>query len=112
MPPFQQIYMCDPPRIYPSLTEYTPLLNIYMRPSQNLSLPYRIYPPFEHLYATLPESNPPSQNTPPFLTTICDPPRIYPFLSEYTPFSTSVNICVTLPESTHLSQNIPLFSIT
>ena len=43
-----------------------------MRPSQNLP--------------------PPSQNIPPFSTTICDPPRIYPFLPEYTPFSMST-IC-------------------
>ena len=38
IPPFQQIYMCDPPRIYPSLPEYTPLFNNYMHPP-------RIYPP-------------------------------------------------------------------
>ena len=28
--PFQEIYMCDPPSIYPSLPEYTPLYNNYM----------------------------------------------------------------------------------
>ena len=58
--------ICDPPRIYPSLPEYTPLFNNYniMRPSQNLPLPPRIYPPFQQLYATLPESTPPSQNIP------------------------------------------------
>ena len=39
--PFQQIYMCNPPRIYPSFPEYYP---------------------FQQLYATLPESTPPSQN--------------------------------------------------
>ena len=35
---------------------------------------------------TLPEYTPPYQNTPPFSTTKCDPPRIYPPpLPEYTP---------------------------
>ena len=68
----------DPPRIYPSLPEYTPsLLSYYMRPSQNLPLPPRIYPYFQQLYATLPESTLPPKNVPPpFLVTICDPPRI------------------------------------
>ena len=56
-----------------------------MRPSQNLPLPPRIYPTFQQLYATLPESTPPSQNIPPFSTTVCDPPRIYPSLPAYTP---------------------------
>ena len=77
--------MCDPPRIYPSLPEYTPLFNqfrpicatlpestppsqnipppfstnVYMCPSQNLPLLPRIYPPFHQLYATLSESTPP-----------------------------------------------------
>ena len=66
MPPFQQIYMCDPPKIYSPLSEYTPLFsnyiynhpiihpsfseytpppfNNYMRHSQNIPLPLRIYP--------------------------------------------------------------------
>ena len=78
--------LCDPPRIYPSLPEYTPLFNNYMRHSQNFpSLPeYTL--PFNN-YATLPESTSTSQNIPHFSTTIilCDPPRIYPFLPEYTP---------------------------
>ena len=39
---------------------------IHVRSSQNLPLPPRIYPSFEHLYATLPESTPHSQNLPPF----------------------------------------------
>ena len=39
--------MCDPPRIYPSLPESTPLFNKF-------------------ICATLPESTPPSQNIPPF----------------------------------------------
>ena len=74
------IILCDIPRIYPSLPEYTPLsTNLCVRPSQNLPLfnncmrpsqkstppsqnlpvPPRIYPPFQQLYETLPESNPP-----------------------------------------------------
>ena len=83
IPPFLPI-ICDPhrtyppPRIYPlfnnyvrpshnlpSLTEYSlPLFNNYMRPSQNLPPPSRVYP---------------------LLITICDTPRIYPYISEYTP---------------------------
>ena len=64
-----------PPRIYPlycdylkclRLPEYTPLFNNFMRPSQNLPLPPRISPSFQQLYATFPESTPPSQNKPPF----------------------------------------------
>ena len=96
--------MSSNPRIYPSLPEYTPFsTNVYVRPSQNLPLPPRIYPPFQQLYATLPECTPPSQNIPPFSTTIilCDPPRIYPSLPEYTPLCNNYNIM-------RPSQNIPL----
>ena len=58
-----------------------------MRPSKNPPPPPGIYPPFKQLFVTLPESTPPSQsqNILPFLTTICDPLRIYPSLPEYTP---------------------------
>ena len=70
IPPFSTT-ICDPPRMYPSLPKYTPLFNNYniMRPSQNIPLLPRIYPPFA--------------------TTIilCDPPRIYPSFPKYTPFS-------------------------
>ena len=100
---------------------------MYKRPSQNLPLHPRIYPP-------------------PLQTYTCDPPRIYPF-SEYTPIkhiymrpsqnlplppiiyahfkhlyatlleSTSTSQIISpfqtyyaiLPESTHPSQNIPPF---
>ena len=115
-PPFQQICMCDRPRIYPSLPEYTPP------------------PPFNKgICATLPESTPPSQNTPPLSGNLyvrpsqnlplpprtpsphpsqqmymCNPPRIYPYFPEYTPFFNKF-ICATLPESTPPSQNIPPF---
>ena len=93
IPPPPLNILCDPPRIYPPL-------NIYMWPSQNLSLSPRIYPPFPQLCATLPESTPPSQriplfrhlygtrpestSPPPLSTTICDALRIYPSLLEYT----------------------------
>ena len=118
------------PRIYPFLPEYTPFFKNYMRPSQNIPLPPRIYPsfqklyailpnstppsqitppPFQQLYATLPESTPPSQNLPspsqnipPFSTTIilCDPARIYPL---------SQNIPPLFNNSMRRSQNVPLF---
>ena len=80
-----------------------------MRPSQNILLPPRIYPPFQPLYATLPESTPPSQNIgPTLLFNNCRrpsqnlplPPRIYPSFQQ---------LYATLPESTPPSQNIPHF---
>ena len=72
--------MCDPPRTYPSLPEYTPLFN-------------------KCIYVTLPESTSPSQNIPPFSPTTCDPLRIYPS-QIIPPFSTNVYV--------RPSQNIPL----
>ena len=120
--------MCDPPRIYLSLPEYTPLFNNYMRPSQNIPFPLRIYPPFQHMYMCDPPriypSLPPSQKTPPFqqlnatfpestpLSTaiiLCDAPRIYPSLPEYTPPPPFQQLFITLPESTPPSRNIPTF---
>ena len=63
--PFQQMYMCDPPGIYPL--------------------------PFHQLYATLSESTPPYQNIPPFSTNVyVRPSQNLPLLSEYTPFSTTM----------------------
>ena len=67
-----------------------------------------MYPPFYCDYVKclrLPESTPPSQNIPPFSTTICDPPRIYSFLPEYTPFQQLIlcdppRIYPSLPEYT------------
>ena len=100
------MYMCDPPRIYPSL-------------------PPRIHPPFQQLNATFPESTPLStaiilcdapriypslpEYTPPFSTTIYNPPRIYPSLPEYTRFSTTILLydAPRIYPSLHLSQNIP-----
>ena len=112
-PPFQQIYLCDPPRIYPALSEYNP---------------------FQQQYATIPESILPSQKIPPFSTTICDtsricsslpeytlpssttiydPSKIYPSLPEYTPPPPFQQPHATLPKATHPSQCIPpLFSTT
>ena len=103
-PPYQPIYMCDPARIYSFLPEYSPLIsqficvtlpestppcqnipplsaNLYVRPCQNLPLYPRIYPPYQTIY-------------------MCDPPRIYPFLPEYTPLFNSYKIM-------RLSQNPP-----
>ena len=118
--------MCDPPRIYLSLPEYTPLFNNYMRPSQNIPFPLKIYPPFQHKYmcdppricpslpprihspfqqlnATFPESTPLST-----AIILCDAPRIYPSLPEYTP-PPFQQLFITLSESTPPSQNIPTF---
>ena len=65
--------------------------------------------PDNHYYepcAILPESTAPFQNIPPFSTTICGPPIIYPSLPEYTPLFNkhiimrgSQNLS-TLPENT------------
>ena len=79
------MYMCDPPRIYPSLSQnIRPFsTNVYVRHSQNLPLPLNIYTPFQQMY-------------------MCDPPRIYPL-----PFH---QLYATLSESTPPSQNIPPFS--
>ena len=108
IPPFSTI-ICDPPKIYPSVPEYrpyppfqqlyatlpesTPPLQKYTPPFQQLyatlpdsTPPSQNVPHFQcQLYATLPQSTPPSQNIPPFSITICDPPRIYSSLPEYTP---------------------------
>ena len=101
IPPFSTNAHVRPSQNQPPVPDYTLLFNNYMRPSQNLPVPPRIYPPppFQQLYATLPEFTPPSQTIPSFSTTICDPLRIY----------------LTYPESTLFfnnymrpSQNLPL----
>ena len=73
MPHFSTtIILCDPPRIYPSIPEYTPppFKNYTTLPES--TLPPRIYPPplFQEVlyYATLSEYTPPSQNIPTFST--------------------------------------------
>ena len=109
-PPFQQLYATFqnlplPTRIYPLFNNYMlysqkrpvppriyPPFQQLMRPSQNLPLPPRIHLPFQKLYATLPFNNymrhsriyPYLPEYTPFSTTICDPPRIYPYFPEYT----------------------------
>ena len=87
-----------------------------MRPSQNLLLPPRIYPPFQQLYATLSEFTPHSQNTPPFSTNVyVRPPRIYSSLLEYTPLC---NKCIYMCDPPRIypslppSQNTPPFWTT
>ena len=132
-PPFQQIAMCDPPRIYPTLPEYTPppLFNeLIFATLPESTHPPRIYPLFNKcICATHPASTPPFQNLPHFSTTMCDPPGIYPCLPECTPLLTTKcdlprihpslleytptffnnYIIITLPESTLPSQNISPF---
>ena len=86
------IILCDPPRIYPSLPESTPLFNQFMCATTTICDPPRIQlspqniPPFQQLYATFPEST--------------LPPRIYPLFQQ---------LHATLPEYTPPSQNIPPF---
>ena len=96
-----------------------------MQRSHNLPLPLRIYPPFKHLHATLPEFTlrpkiyphfknlrppqnlplPPRIGYPPFLTTTCNTSKIHPSLSEYTPFYIKCG-SQNLP---HLSRIYPFF---
>ena len=94
------------PRIYPSLPEYTPLFNNYMRPSQNIPFPPRIYQPFlinlcvrQQLYATLPEIHPSPQNIPPFQQLYATfPESTPPPPPEYRPTPLfNKCICATLP---------------
>ena len=83
-PLFPQMHMCYHPRIYPSqiippfsttVCDPSRIFKYYVCPSQNLS-------------------HPPSQNIPSYhLMYMCDPPRIYPYLPEYTPFSTTIILC-------------------
>ena len=80
------MYMCDPPRIYPSLPEYTPLSKTICDPPRiHPSLP-EYTPIFNNYYATLPESIPPSQNIP-----------------------SLQQLYATLPETTLPSENTPLY---
>ena len=133
--PFQPIYMCDPPRIYPSfpeythlfnkcicatlpesnptLPQYTPLFNYCVPPSQNSPLPPRIYPLFNNYNIMRPSQNPPlpPRIYPPFKPIyMCDPPRIYPSLPSKIPPPPFQQLYATPPESTPPSQNIPPFS--
>ena len=90
MPHFSTtIILCDPPRIYHSIPEYTPLFKNYIRHSQNLPSLQEHTPPssFKKYYIMRHSQNIPL------------PPRIYPFFNKF--------LCATLPESTPLSQNTP-----
>ena len=120
--------MCDPPRIYPSLPEYTSLFNKNMRRSQNLPLLPRIYPIFQQMHMCYPPRNYPSlPDYTPFSTTVCDHPRNYPSLPDCTPlFNNCMRpfqnlplppryipppliiqfICATLPEYTPLFEQL------
>ena len=115
------------PESTPSLSEYSLVFNNYnyMRPSQNLLMSPRIYPPpLQQLYATPPESTPPSpknillisQDIPPPLFNNYNRP-FYATLPESTPHSQNIPllnqlICANLPESTPPSKSIPSFSAT
>ena len=103
-PLFQQIYIWDPPRIYPSLSEIHLFQQICatlqgsIPPCQNLD-PFSttiIICDAPKIYPSLPEYSPPPSRS----TTMCDTPRIYPSLTEYTPFSTTL-LCD--PPIIHLS---------
>ena len=82
--------------IYAMLQECThpsqniPLLNIYMRPFQNLPLPSRIYLPF-HYYLQCSQSltAPPIIHPPPLLKIYMRPFQNIPSLPQYTPFKSS-----------------------
>ena len=110
--PFQQLYATLPDYTPPSQKIPLPVSTILqVRPSQNLPLSPRIYmyPSFQRLYTTLPESTP-FQNIPTFSTTICDPPRIYHSLLEYTLFWTTIIICDPLRIYPSLPEYAPHFN--
>ena len=83
-----------------------PPFNKYISQSTPPSKNQNILPFSTTIYATLPESTPPSQNIPPFSTTICHSPRIYPPSQNKPPFQ---QLYATLTESTPPSQNTPPF---
>ena len=115
--------LCNAPSIYPSLPQYTTyLFYYYVRRFQNLPPPSQnitLFPRDPHsIYPSLPESRPlfyncmqqshnlplPPRIYPPPSTTICNPPRICPSLSQYTPLSTTkcdaARIYPSIPEYT------------
>ena len=108
---FQQIYICDPPKICSSLQEYTPFLATMCDPRKEkypsvpeytpfsttiiLWQPPRIYPSLTEYTTLFNNYMPPSQNIPLHPRKYpspsqqfykCDPPRIYHSLLEYTSF--------------------------
>ena len=85
---YSRIYLLStsifvPPRIFHTFTKYTSLSNIYMRPSQNLPFLPSTYSPFYN-YMRPSHNLPLPQDIHPLSTTICDAPRIYTSLPEYT----------------------------
>ena len=80
-----------PPRIYP-------LVNIYMPSTQKIPLPLIIYPILIIYMRHLPNIYLRPRMCPSFETSICDPGRIFPSLTEYTPF----------PQLFATLQNLPL----
>ena len=125
IPPLSPI-ISEPPRIYPSFLNYTTFsTNLYVRPSQNLPLPPRIYPAFQkHMrpsqylrlspriyptfqqleyYATLPESTFPPKYISPF-NNYMRHSQNRPSLPEYTPFSTTISSC-DAPRAEYTSHN-------
>ena len=103
-----------PPKIHPPplcdyvrclrLPEYTPFSTTMCDP-RRIPLPPRIYPHFQHLYATLPKFTPPFQNIPHFQQLYATLPESTLLLRIY---SLSY-LCATLPESTPPSQTMPPF---
>ena len=85
-----------PPRIYPPTQQLCATFPESTPSSQNI-------PPFQQLYVTFPKSTSPSQNKHPFSTNIllCDASRIYP-PSQNTPPPISTTMC------DPPSQNLPL----
>ena len=96
-------------RIYPHPSPHFQQLYYYATLPESIS-PSHSIPAFQQLYATLPETPPPSENTPicmttilnpplseyihpPLSRTICDIPRIYSSVTEYSPFSRTTCIC-------------------
>ena len=122
-PLLQQIYICDPPRIYSPSQNITPSQQLYATLPESTPPSPRIYLTFQQMYSceniphfstnvfVRPSQNlplPPRiypqnileytpnriyQNIPP--TTICDPPRIHPSLSKYAPFLITTCMCDT-----------------
>ena len=83
------ILFCDAPIIYPSVPEYTPPpppFNNYIRPSHELALPPRIHIPVLTAVCPPPLGLLRINLSFPFYN-ICDIPKIYPSVTEYTPCS-------------------------
>ena len=97
-PPFKHFRsICDPPRFYPSLPEYTRLL-------YKATLLESTHTPLLTTMCNTPMIYPSlAEYTPLPFKRLCHPPRIYTSFSEYTP--PPLNRYATLQESTPSSQN-------